>query len=45
MRRFLIGWILILLLLPFAAAWFYDEWDEKNSRIEQETSSLQIEIQ
>lgn len=45
MRRFLIGWILILLLLPFAAAWFYHEWDEKNSRIEQETSSLQIEIQ
>ena len=45
MRRFLIGWILILLLLPFAAAWFYHEWDEKNSRIEQEASSLQIEIQ
>lgn len=45
MRRFLIGWILILLLLPFAAAWFYHEWDEKNSWIEQETSSLQIEIQ
>ena len=45
MRRFLIGWILIVLLLPFAAAWFYHEWDEKNSRIEQETSSLQIEIQ
>ena len=45
MRRFLIGWILIVLLLPFAAAWFYHEWDEKNSWIEQETSSLQIEIQ
>lgn len=45
MRRFLIGWILVVLLLPFAAAWFYHEWDEKNSRIEQEISSLQIEIQ
>lgn len=45
MRRFLIGWILIVLLLPFAAAWFYHEWSDKNSRIEQETSSLQIEIQ
>ena len=45
MRRFLIGWILIVLLLPFAAAWFYLEWDEKERRIEQETSSLQIEIQ
>lgn len=44
MRRFLIGWILIVLLLPFAAAWFYHEWAEKNSRIEQETSFLRIEM-
>ena len=35
MRRFLIGWILIVLLLPFAAAWIYSEWSEKNQQIEQ----------
>ena len=38
MRRFLIGWILIVLLLPFAAAWIYSEWSEKNQQIEQESS-------
>lgn len=45
MRRFLIGWILIVLLLPFAAAWIYSEWSEKNQQIEQESSHLQINVQ
>ena len=45
MRRFLIGWILIVLLLPFAAAWIYSEWSEKNQQIEQESSQLQIDVQ
>ena len=45
MRRFLIGWILIVLLLPFAAAWIYSEWSEKNKQIEQESSQLQIDVQ
>ena len=45
MRRFLIGWILVVLLLPFAAAWIYSEWSEKNQQIEQESSQLQIDVQ
>ena len=45
MRRFLIGWILTVLLLPFAAAWIYSEWSEKNQQIEQESSQLQIDVQ
>lgn len=45
MRRFLIGWILIVLLLPFAAAWIYSEWSEKNQQIEQESSQIQIDVQ
>ena len=45
MRRFLIGWILVVLLLPFAAAWIYSEWSEKNQQIEQESSQIQIDVQ
>ena len=32
-------------LLPFAAAWIYSEWSEKNQQIEQESSQLQIDVQ
>ena len=45
MRRFLIGRILVVLLLPFAAAWIYSEWSEKNQQIEQESSQIQIDVQ
>ena len=45
MRRFLIGWILVVLLLPFAAAWIYSESSEKNQQIEQESSQIQIDVQ
>lgn len=45
MRRFLIGWILIVLLLPFAIAWIYGEWSEKNKKTEQESSPVQIDVQ
>ena len=45
MRRFLIGWILIVLLLPFAIAWMYGEWSEKNKKTEQESSQLQVDVQ
>ena len=45
MRRFLIGWILIVLLLPFVIAWIYGEWSEKNKKTEQESSPLQIDVQ
>ena len=42
MRRFLIGWILIVLLLPFAAAWIYSEWSEKKQQIEQDEYSAAV---
>lgn len=46
MRRFLTGWILIVLLLPFVVAWIYYEWSENNrSGMEQDTSSLRIDVQ
>lgn len=45
MRRFLIGWIMIVILLPFAIAWIYGEWSERNEKREKESSPLQVEIQ
>ena len=45
MRRFLLAWIIIVLILPFLAAWLYSEWEEQHEKVEKEKSSLQIDVQ